>query len=568
MEKYKVFSVGWDHVILPEGGPFSKGWDRFVGNRVVEVVDTNHNGQPDNGDTAILTDGSRVSRAKFSHPLVQKKVREEDELTLSFRKLRGKGTIFDVRDVSPRSFEAYCIAQADYFQGRQHEAKEIAGNITDNPVAAGAIVTVGTVLLFHPKTRIPTRLAAEWVRALGAAGGITYVVHDRLDGLVNGTPMGEHDFTAGLAIGSGASAFRGVTLKNFANDTLQGLERVRNFFTLGEGGFTPGWVASGAVGGSFIFSGAGALEVAPAIAAGGRLPSAIAGLPIYNLVATFPSAGGGLKTRHLKLKEGFAKLDDAAWVKSRAKNSMDEIRSALEIAKEEAQASGKMEKVVQIESALEELNQNMRVIEEVYRHAPEAEVRVAIETLLSEVERRALSLFHASDSNLTRMILEGVRQRMLIVKDLAGRHGIASFKVPTAGVPFLPSLEIPNNVSLARPLEELLPRDPGSRNVFLDALRRFLEFRRQGQWGLAKFNIRPGLSEAKYHNGNGQRIYFARKDGVTHILRMGDKGTQDSDIALAEKLGKELGLLGIAVFISLDHGTAGSELETAETADR
>lgn len=49
------------------------------------------------------------------------------------------------------------------------------------------------------------------------------------------------------------------------------------------------------------------------------------------------------------------------------------------------------------------------------------------------------------------------------------------------------------------------------------------------------------MSELRIHHGPGYRIYFTRRDHVVVILLCGgDKSTQDADIAIAQRLAKEV----------------------------
>ncbi|MFA4874367.1 MAG: hypothetical protein WC690_03405, partial [bacterium] len=69
---YKVFNIGEWNVVLPEGSSFnflsrltgigSGG----LGNRITDVVDTNENGRPDSGDTAITSWGDRIDNVQLN----------------------------------------------------------------------------------------------------------------------------------------------------------------------------------------------------------------------------------------------------------------------------------------------------------------------------------------------------------------------------------------------------------------------------------------------------------------------------------------------------------------------
>lgn len=61
-----------------------------------------------------------------------------------------------------------------------------------------------------------------------------------------------------------------------------------------------------------------------------------------------------------------------------------------------------------------------------------------------------------------------------------------------------------------------------------------------GNFGDAK-SVGNGVSELRIHHGPGYRIYFTRRDHVVVILLCGgDKSTQDADIAIAQRLAKEV----------------------------
>jgi len=100
-----------------------------------------------------------------------------------------------------------------YFGDRVEEARGIADHVTDNPAVAGAVVAGATALSLHPKGRI----ALEALSMAGSLGGTGYIVHDVADGIVHGTPIGEHHLTAGLAMWGGAGTLRGMTIGGFIN---------------------------------------------------------------------------------------------------------------------------------------------------------------------------------------------------------------------------------------------------------------------------------------------------------------------------------------------------------------
>ncbi|MBI4124703.1 MAG: hypothetical protein HY466_02070 [Deltaproteobacteria bacterium] len=554
---YDVYTVGEDHVILPEGGGLSKIWDRMTGDRVVEVVDVNGDG-PGDGDTAVLFNGDKVENARFQGPPLIHKLaaRREFYLDLARRSLAGDGVTFDVRNIDPSSLEGFAVALAgsmqNYGAGRVEEAKDIAASVTDHPVAAGAIVAGAVALSLHPKGR----MAMEAVGLAGAVGGTGYIVHDRVDGIKNDKPMGKRDLAAGFCIAGGVSALRGMTVESFWNNTVQGLRQAGRF--LGEGsGLSPGWVAAGADGGYFVVSGAAAV---PAVAAAveGKTASASALLPVSQMVAAFSKSGGKVQTREVRFSEEF-NPDEAAWTNSPAKTSAEDIESALELVMEELKVSGHAEEAAQVGRVLEEVRQNLEVAAEFYKRSPDPAFRQAIVEALSEIEAAANSLLGPRDPHAAKVLLEGMRQRMTLLRDSAQRLRLASFKVPGVGdktALVLP--EVPEGIELAKPLEGMLPGNLDRQRNLIRGLEGFFEDHQKGKLKAALRYV-MGIYEHRVIRPNAPRVYVAYKGKKIVVLRLGDKNTnQKQDIKLARQLAKQLGLLEVFVYVMDGDQTAAS----------
>lgn len=398
----------------------------------------------------------------------------------------------------------------------------------------------------------------------GAVGGTGYIVHDRVKGVVHGKPMGRHDLTAGLAIVGGASAMRGMTVEGVWQDTMSGLGRAMKFLEgSGGAGFSPGLVGAGAGGGSIIFSGEVAATAAiaaeasaSAVAAGGRLSSVVTGVPISRLVATFANGGGGPQAREVHWSDEFVP-DEAAWLTSQAKGSADQIQTALEMTIEDLEAAGQTEQVAQVANVLEEVTENLEVVAELYKRLPDEGARQLLRNALGEVEVKALQLLDYPTAEAAEILVQGIRQRMQVMRELSQRFHIASFKMPGNGNGaqlVLP--EIPEGIQLAKPLEEMLPTNPGKRQFFIRALERYFRNYRGGNHRKYK-NLDgrgDGLTEVQFIEPAAPRIYLVFKEGKPVILRIGDKDTQMADIAAAKQLAKQLGLLQLFVYVVDDHG--------------
>lgn len=540
---YDVYKIADDHAVLPEGGSLSQVWDRIRGNRVVEVVDVNGDG-PGSGDTAILFTGDKIEDIRFQGPPLIHKLaaRREFYLNLARRELAATGAAYDVRNINPASLEGFAVALAgsmqNYGSDRVEEAREIAHSITDHPVAAGAIVAGATALSLHPKGR----LAMEAVGLSGAVGGTGYILHDRVNGIVNDKPMGKHDLAAGLCMAGGVSALRGMTVEGFWNDTVQGLKTAGRF--LGESvDSTPGLVAVGANGESFIVSNAAVVSaVAAAAATGGRVASAAGALPVSRMVATFANGGGKIQTREVQFSEEFVP-DEVAWAQSLAKKSAEEIKAALELMMEEGEAA-------QAAQVLEEVEQNLEVTAEFYKRADPA-FRQVIQKTLAEVEAQALHLLDRPNPREAEMILNGVRHKIGALKETASRYRLASFKMPgnekAAALP-----DVPEGIDLGQPLERMLPRNPETRRRFVDVLERYFRNFRGGSERMYKKLTGPGegLTEVKFMERSGPRIYLVFNKGRPVLLRVGNKDTQMQDILAAKALAKKLGFLQVFVYFA------------------
>lgn len=355
VDDLKVFNVGQNYSILPEGNWATRFWTRISGIRIVDIVDTNQNGKPDSGDTGITVNGERVDNIQltgdsFNIPS-ESEIRTIRSMFLEeYPLININNELFAVRRVEPWSAEALAISTAgvldEFVDARWEEAKGIGHSITDNPLLATGIAGAAVLASLHPYGRA----ALEFIGISGAMIGAGYMTGDSLSSIVNNKPLGEYHLNAFLAILGGAGALNGMTVSSFLKSPL-------NLLKFGGGGFGGSGlipVYAGARNISFTVAAESVAEVEAAAGASKSLLDAIGPIVSITQIPEILSTPQGARRINEKY---FSKL--RKWEGSEAQKSSNKILQEMRAAAEEMK-----NKKPALEQEIAELKQEVKTIEE------------------------------------------------------------------------------------------------------------------------------------------------------------------------------------------------------------
>ncbi|MFA5811037.1 MAG: hypothetical protein WC956_01740 [bacterium] len=359
---YKVFNIGEWNVVLPEGSSFnflsrltgigSGG----LGNRITDVVDTNENGRPDSGDTAITSWGDRIDNVQLNGDEIKWPEAYDIPATgqwVNETPLKGSGLTYTSKQLESTGGMTFAKSMADsgdhYVNQRQEEARQIAHSISDNPLVTGVIVGAATIASLHPWGRT----ALEALGIAGSVAGTGYMIYDRLHGAINGSPMAEHDINATLAILGGAGAMRGMQVGEFLSAPIRALKDVLPKVGGGGGmGLFPEYVyaTAGGSGRAMAIDGAIASEAGASATTGGTSIDAL--IPPFVTINALPVISENGRTLAID-PQFFPEV--ASWDGTEAGRAADDIATFMDL-----YGNGNKETVLEQIAALKKI----------YMHAP------------------------------------------------------------------------------------------------------------------------------------------------------------------------------------------------------
>lgn len=201
---YLVFDV--QSVLLPaEASVF---WEEFRGHRLTQIVDINGNGRPDSGDAGIPRYGDTISRIE-----IEGTVEAKPTVLVNEGWLRNRGWQPETAPVRYTSEFAGSVrlfvwgteeSLYDYGEQRNNEASQFVSGITEHPVLSTLLGWSLIGAFCHPVGRagLTILLGAQSVKS-----GVEFS-YDKVDGLVNGSPMGEEDGANVLMMVGGVQALQ------------------------------------------------------------------------------------------------------------------------------------------------------------------------------------------------------------------------------------------------------------------------------------------------------------------------------------------------------------------------
>jgi hypothetical protein len=521
------------------------------GDRIVEVIDTNHNGIPDSGDTAVTVLGRRIDNVQFSRPIVGIPLHFEGEHAVRARKFAGSHLRYDVRPIAQDSFEslAICLAGStqDYGKQRVDEARAIGKSISDNKVVTAAITIGGALLMLHPYGRT----AMSGVGVAGAGLGTGYMILDRLSGIVRGTAMGKHDLAALLGIAGGAPALKGMNVSELWNfkSVFGGASR---FF--GGPPMMPQLAGAGANGGSIAVSIEGVAEAGATTAVAGGPVRPAGASPVIMSIMEIIETGGQVDTKSLP-------KPIAPWEKSDAQKSFENIRAGLEILIESDRKGitamhGLTKSKVTPQELLEQLKNMERGVKELYQRVGSEEERKAIELALREQLTEMDRLIAENSLEEVQVLLKKAYDGVRVVEK-SSTVAITVLKEPPP--PFI-SYRAAIHKEIPKVLEN--PDNIEYKKFYLETMRRIEE----GTFKPNHPNARTNVFEHEKNSGPGYRIYGtmmtdASGEKRTIILHVGPKGTfreQNAAIDAAEKVANRIHGEGLDAIPEIIKGPKGS----------